>query len=376
MSRLLTVSMAVLLCLTLASCGGTDGGGAGPDLDSPTVSGMSITDGETDVGLIDEITVTFSEPMDAATINDTTFVVAGRSATGQVVYDDATRTASFQPDTLLAAETWHILQISSDVADEEGNLYEGGTTSFQTGLPTCDNLLDRFEPDDDIAGATSIELDTRIRALTQCEGRTDYDYFQFTVDETVQVFAASTFRECIDDLGWSTEFMRADGEMYVNSGTSGSPGDTRGWYYTFLPGTYWVRVHSNEHDPWGFALYDFELEAREPCRDDEYEDNDFIDHCAQILPNATHELVGCLVDADWFWVDLELGETLTITVTTHDSTHRRLRLVNADQIEVGFYNGSNDPASLSYTATRSGTHFFMTRFWIEGTQYELDVEVD
>ena len=377
MPRRLIVVPFVLLCVALVSCGGTDGGGAGPDLTSPTVSEMSITDGETDVGLVNKISVTFSEPMDPATINDTTFVVAGRSAAGYIGYDETTRTASFLPDTLLAVETWHDLVITGDVTDEEGNHYEGGTTSFRTGAVSCDNLLDHAEPNNDIAGATAIGLDEWVHTLTQCDGRTDYDYFQFTLEETAKVRARSAARYCIEGQNWVTEFRRADGEFYVNSGTTVSPGETEGWYYTFMPGTYWVSVHSTETDPWTYMLYDFMLETEEPCRDDAYEDNDFQDQCAQIQVNVDHDLVGCMVDADWFWVDLALGQTMTVTVTTNSAfTNRRLRLVDAEHVEVDFYNGTNDPASVSHTATRSGTHFFMTRFWTEGTQYELHVEVD
>ena len=377
MRRRLVVAPFVLLCLALVSCGGSNGGGAGPDLTAPTVSEMSITDGETDVGLVNKISVTFSEPMDPATINDTTFVVAGRSATGYVEYDPATRTASFLPDTLLAVETWHDLIITSDVADEAGNHYEGGTTAREHQEGIVRHLLDHLEPNNDLAGATIIGLNEWVHTLTQCEGRADYDYFQFTLDETAKVHATSAAKHCIEDLGWVTEFRRADGEFYVNSGTTVSPGETRGWYYTFMPGTYWVSIHATDSEPWEYALYDFMLETEEPCRDDEFEDNDFIDQCAQIQTNESHDLVGCMVDADWFWVDLELGQTLTVTVTTNSAfTNRRLRICDTSQTQVAYFNGMDDPASVSHTATGSGTHFFMTRFWTESTQYELDVSVE
>lgn len=249
MSRKLIVAPFVLLCITLVSCGGSNVGGADPDLTAPTVSQMSITDGETDVGLVDKISVTFSEPMDPATVNDTTFVVAGRSATGYIGYDEATRTASFLPDTLLAVETWHNLVITDDVTDDAGNHYEGGTTSFQTGAMSCDNLLDHLEPDNDILGATPIGLNEWVHTLTQCEGRADYDYFQFTLEETAKVYAKSTLKECIEDLNWVTEFRRDDGEIYLDTGSSVSPGETKGCTFTFLPGTYWVNVYASGPAP-------------------------------------------------------------------------------------------------------------------------------
>lgn len=376
----ITRFLAVVLLvapLFLISCSDSDSGGSGPDTTPPEVSQVSVEDGATGVGLVEQLRVTFSEPMDPATITETSLVVAGRSATGYIDYDEATRTASFTPDTLYAVSTSHQLIVTEDVTDADGiALAEEHSTAFTTGPLDCEHLLDHLEPDNDIAGATVIGLNEWVHTLTQCEGRADRDYFQFTLDETAKIHASAMFKYCIEDLGWVTEFRRADGEFYVNSGTTANPGETRGWYYTFLPGTYWVSVYCSESDPWGFALYDFMLETDTPCRDDAYEDNDFIEECAQIQVNENHDLVGCMVDADWFWVDLEPGQTLTVTVTTNSSTNRRLRLLDTSRIQVDYYNGTNDPASISHTATGSGTHFFMTRFWTDGIEYEMNVSVD
>ena len=377
MSRKLAAVVFVLALVALSSCGDSDSGGSGPDTTLPEVSQVSVADGATGVGLVEQLLVTFSEPMDPATITDTTVIVAGRSATGYVEYDEATRTASFTPDTLYAVSTPHELIVTEDVTDADGNaLAEEHSTAFTTGPLDCEHLLDHLEPDNDIAGATVIGLNEWVRTLTQCEGRTDRDYFQFTLDETTKIHARAKFKYCVEDLDWITEFRRWDGELYVDSGTDASPGETRGWYYTFLPGTYWVSVHATDSEPWGFALYDFMLETDTPCRDDAFEDNDFFEERAQTTANESYNLVGCMVDADYFWVDIEMGQTLTVTVTTTVSTNRRLRLYDTSQVQVDYYNGMDDPASVSHTATRSGTHSFMTRFWNDGTEYEMNVSVE
>ncbi len=377
MTRKLAAVALVLALVAMSSCSDSDSGGSGPDTTTPEVSQVSVADGATGVGLVEQFRVTFSEPMDPATITETSLVVAGRSATGYIDYDEATRTASFTPDTLYAVNTPHQLIVTEDVTDSEGNaLASEHSTSFTTGPLDCEHLLDHLEPDNDIAGATVIGLNEWVHTLTQCEGRTDRDYFQFTLDETTKIHARAMFKYCMEDVNWVTEFRRADGEFYINAGTSVSPGVTSGWYYTFLPGTYWVSVYGTDPEAWGFILYDFQLETDEPCRDDAYEDNDFIDQCAYIQVNATHELVGCMVDADWFWVDLEPSQTLTVTVETGGNTHRRLRLYDTSQTQVDYYNGTDDPASVSHTATRSGTHFFMTRFWYAGTAYEVNIVVE
>jgi hypothetical protein len=377
MTRKLATIALVLALVALSSCGDSDSGGSGPDTAPPEVSQVSIADGATGVGLVEQLRVTFSEPMDPATITETSLVVAGRSATGYIEYDEATRTASFTPDTLYAISTPHQLIVTEDVTDADGNaLASEHSTSFTTGPLDCEHLLDHLEPDNDIAGATVIGLNEWVHTLTQCEGRTDRDYFQFTLDETAKIYARALLRYCIEDLNWVTQFRRADGELYVNCGTSVDPGETTGWYYTLLPGTYWVSVYCSESEPWGFALYDFMLETDTPCRDDAFEDNDFIEEAVQTEANEDYDLVGCMVDADYFWVDLTQGETLTVTVTTNSATNRRLRLYDTSQVQVDYYNGTDDPASVSHTATRSGTHFFMTRFWDDGAEYEMNVVVE
>lgn len=378
MTRKLAVAALVLALVALSSCGKSDSGGSGPDTNAPQVSQVSVADGATGVGLVEQLRVTFSEPMDPATITDTTLVVAGRSATGYIEYDEATRTASFTPDTLYAVSTPHQLIVTEDVTDADGiALAEEHSTAFTTGPLDCEHLLDHLEPNNDIAGATVIGLNEWVHTLTQCEGRADRDYFQFTLDETTKIHARAMFKYCIEDVSWITEFRRSDGELYVSSGTGASPGETKGWYYTFLPGTYWVSVYATDQDPWGFALYDFMLETDTPCRDDAFEDNDFIEEAVQTQANEDYDLVGCMVDADYFWVDLTMGETLTVTVTTNSAyTSRHLSLYDTSQVQVAYFNGMDDPASVSYTATRSGTHFFMTRFWTDGTEYEMNVSVE
>jgi hypothetical protein len=378
MSRKLAVMALILAPIALSSCSDSDSGGSGPDTTPPHVSQVSIADGATGVGLVEQLRVTFSEPMDPATITGTSLVVAGRSATGYIDYDETTRTASFTPDTLYAVSTPHQLIVTEDVTDAEGNaLASEHSTAFTTGPIDCEHLLDHLEPNDDIAGATVIGLNEWVHTLTQCEGRTDRDYFQFTLDETAKIHARALFKHCIEDQSWVTEFRRSDDELYVNAGNSGNPGETKGWYYTFLPGTYWVSVYSSESEPWDFVLYDFMLETDEPCRDDAFEDNDFIEEAVQTQANEDYDLVGCMVDADYFWVDITQGQTLTVTVTTSGAyTNRRLKLYDTSQSQVAYYNGSDNPASVSYTATGSGTHYIMTRFWDDGAEYEMNISVE
>ncbi len=115
--RWLHIAAVALMAVCLVACGG---GGAtvdkdpilGPPLLSVTPPGVPVSTPPVTTSLPDTtstcvevrppytLTVTFNEPMDANSINTSTFTVTDKSGvarTGTLVYDVATRTASFTP---------------------------------------------------------------------------------------------------------------------------------------------------------------------------------------------------------------------------------------------------------------------------------------
>ncbi len=255
---------------------------------------MSIVDGQTDIGLISRIDVTFSESMDASTINDTTITVSGRAPKGHVEYDDATHTASFIPSTLYAAEVRHNFTISGSVTDESGNPIDPDTTSFQTGTLDTDHLDDYFEPNGSSAEATPVELGRRYRTLSITDGD-DHDFFEFSLAETAKVLIHAWMKE-VQGLSWVRGFEGADGEEYWSEGSDVDAGDSLSWsFYTFHPGTYCFHTCAHSYQT-GYLIYDFKLTAEEPCRDDAYEDNNFIEESAQAAEGAIDNLRGCYSD--------------------------------------------------------------------------------
>ena len=66
--------MALLLAAVVAGCGG-GGGGSAADTTAPTVSFTAPANAATGVALNANITATFSEAMDPATITTTTFTL-------------------------------------------------------------------------------------------------------------------------------------------------------------------------------------------------------------------------------------------------------------------------------------------------------------
>lgn len=112
--------------------------GASADSTAPTVSSTSPADLDTGVALNSNVTATFSEGMDPATITATTFtLMQGTTAVaGAVTY--AGSVATFTPASNLSASTTYTATITTGVNDLAGNaLAANKTWSFTTGTTTA-----------------------------------------------------------------------------------------------------------------------------------------------------------------------------------------------------------------------------------------------
>ena len=126
--------LLVFLATILWTCNGGGGGGGGgaPDNTAPTVLSTSPTDMADNVTIITDVSVTFSEQMDASTVDNTTFTVAdGGPVTGTVSYSGTT--ATFTPDDPLELSTTYTATVSTGVTDKAGNaLAQDYTWTFTT----------------------------------------------------------------------------------------------------------------------------------------------------------------------------------------------------------------------------------------------------
>ncbi len=102
---------------------------------APTVISTSPTDEATGVALGSDITATFSEAMDEATLTDSTFTATSTlgSVTGVISYDASTKTVTFNPSSLLANNITYTATLSTDVKNPAGiGLASAYTWSFTT----------------------------------------------------------------------------------------------------------------------------------------------------------------------------------------------------------------------------------------------------
>ena len=98
----------------------------------PTVTSTKPASAATDVSLSTTIQATFSDFMDATTINTSTFFVSG-SVTGTVTYDNGTKTAQFKPLNDLVKNTTYTVTLTTGIRNSLGNaLASNYTWSFTT----------------------------------------------------------------------------------------------------------------------------------------------------------------------------------------------------------------------------------------------------
>ena len=98
----------------------------------PTVTSTKPANAATDVSISTTIQATFSDIMDATTINTSTFFLSG-SVTGTVTYDSTTKTAQFKPLKDLEKNTTYTVTLTTGIRNALGNgLASNYTWSFTT----------------------------------------------------------------------------------------------------------------------------------------------------------------------------------------------------------------------------------------------------
>ncbi|MDR3736585.1 MAG: Ig-like domain-containing protein [Acidobacteriaceae bacterium] len=140
---------------------------AAADTTKPTVLSTIPLNGATSVPLNLNVSATFSKPMNAATINSTTFTLTGPGSTpvaGLVVYASVGNTATFDPTANLAASTLYTATITTTAADLAGNTLAVNyvwTFTTSAALDTTAPLIVSTNP---VNGATAVALNQSINA--------------------------------------------------------------------------------------------------------------------------------------------------------------------------------------------------------------------
>jgi hypothetical protein len=111
------------------------------DTTPPTVTTMSPTDGASDVAVGSAVTATFSEPMNADSIDATSFELrdAGNALVpATVTYDALTRTAKLTPADALSLQSSYDATLTAAITDVAGNAL---VTDFTWSFTTADTVV-------------------------------------------------------------------------------------------------------------------------------------------------------------------------------------------------------------------------------------------
>jgi len=158
----------MLLIVFMVGCKKTDDNALTPFVVNPTVNSTDPVNNATGVAINRMIVVTFSEPMDQATINSLTFTLKQGTTLvpGAVTYSGTT--ATFTPSTNLVASTIYTGTITTGSKNTEGiALASNFTLSFTTGSAP-DIILPTVNSTDPLNNAINVERN-KIIALTFSE---------------------------------------------------------------------------------------------------------------------------------------------------------------------------------------------------------------
>lgn len=130
------------------------------DVTPPTVSSVTPSLNATSVALNSKLTITFSESMDASTINATNFTLKQGSTTVQGTVSYTGTTATFTPATALSGNTQYTASISAGAKDASGNaLASAYSWSFTTLADIVPPTILSVTP---LNNATNIAVNTKL----------------------------------------------------------------------------------------------------------------------------------------------------------------------------------------------------------------------
>lgn len=301
------------------------------------------------------------------------------------IYDDFYVTVG-QYDTNVDELLGLFLEVEDDQTDyisvEDGQYYieiDGTDFSENCGISYEIQLSTGAAPSDD-----SYEVDNLFSEASPLPAYTTQSGVSWNLDlKTITIpdgyNSANVYIEAtgvgVDDWG-IVEAVVCSTEEELNcsyaafSETDGSEIDTDSEPVVFGPGTYTLVIMV----PFGFDYQGSEYDIYwEPAyvADDEFEENDSIDHATYLEEGETIEATQ--FDEDWYEIEVQEGyEHLSIELYfSHDEGDIDIDLVNSDDEVLDGSWGTSDNEFIDYTVSEPGTYYLVVNFGNEGNAYQL-----
>jgi len=337
----------------------------------PIVISMSPSGGGGPVGLLQDFTLTFSEPMDPATLNASTVTVSPMTGSLHMTYSEAEATLWVAPDSLFPPGTNLTLSVGDGVISSDGVPMTPFSANFTTGPMECSYLMDRLEPNDEYAAPVDVPLDTWIVGLSTCMD--DEDYYRITLPEWGEVSARVDITYA-QGVPWEISWRMVGGSPAATRGGQADTGERWLINIPYEPGSHILKISGPEDEP--LVLYDLFIASPPFCADDAYENNDFKEEAKPISTGSHSDLIGCYVDPDWFSFPVLAGQTIEVGLDKHGDDAMYNLYVEEPGGEYDSKAGVSAPtASVSVTATANGTAFVRVILWAEGIPYQMEISV-
>lgn len=130
----------------------------------PAVSSVLPAAGASNVAVSTGVTITFTEPMNASTLNSGTITLSSSAGNvpGSIAYTPGSTTATFTPSATLANSTTYTLTVTGDATDVAGNrLASPFVSTFTTAAPV-DNTAPSVTTVAPASGSTNVAVSTSV----------------------------------------------------------------------------------------------------------------------------------------------------------------------------------------------------------------------
>lgn len=226
------VILTLLLCLVFAltGCDGGGGGGGqgggGADTTPPAISSKSPDNAASAVAINSSIVVTFSEAVDATTVNSATFTVkdtSNNAVSGTVTCNGAS--ATFTPSQNLAVNTTYTVTIAAGIKDSAGNATTSESTwTFTTGTSTADTTPPTVISTNPISNATGVAANSTVTAtFSEAMDSASITSTTFTLKDALNnpISGAVSYNDGNNTAAFTPSASLADGTVYTATITTG-----------------------------------------------------------------------------------------------------------------------------------------------------------
>lgn len=176
----------------------------GADTTPPTVTTVSPANAATNVGIGSNVDITFSEPLDASTVNTTNLQLLNGSTpvAASVSYSAATNKVTIDPTASLAATTTYTVSVSTAVKDANGvALASTYTSNFTTGI----NAFSLWAPAaQTVSNASDSDLEVGLKFTSSQNGNISSIVFYKSPNDTQTTHTVTLWNAAGTSLGTAT----------------------------------------------------------------------------------------------------------------------------------------------------------------------------